>query len=492
MKPIVFIHGYSAESAETDRKSIRGIYGDLPQTLRRRHGGRNVVEVDLSRYISLDDGIRLDDVSRGLHRVLQDDYPHLLRRGFHAIVHSTGALVIRNWLRRFSPRPSPLQNLLYLAGANFGSGWAHIGKGQFAKWGRLVFAQGERGVRILHALELGSDWTIDLHRHFLDPANDMVRKYEVYEHAVIGSQADVGWFAAPIRYAKEDGSDGVVRVAAGNLNFNYLRLAPTDDARRIDWTTAKRQQLRDRQRSGRGRAAYYAIASRSLPGARNRPRIPFAVPHACAHSGDAMGVVTGEACREQVLRLTDLALTSTAANWQSRVQSFDQETAQTYDAARQRKSTRRMLRWLSEPRAQYDRHAQVVLRIRDQDQRPVEHYDVFLNSNPTRSDDSLPIGKLIEAKHINRLHPNIICFYLRTHAFDADAGDWTARLPRVNGCYLEISATEPDTDEILYLPLRFELSSDELETFIQPHRTTVIDVELLRLPSPEVYRMVPA
>ena len=77
---------------------------------------------------------------------------------------------------------------------------------QFAKWGRMLFQQNERGVRILHALELGSDWTIDLHRHFLESANSLPEKYGVFEHVVIGSQADVGWFAAPIRYVKEDGA----------------------------------------------------------------------------------------------------------------------------------------------------------------------------------------------------------------------------------------------------------------------------------------------
>ena len=42
--------------------------------------------------------------------------------------NSTGALVVRNWLRRHSPRPSPIERLIYLAGANFGSGWAHVGR----------------------------------------------------------------------------------------------------------------------------------------------------------------------------------------------------------------------------------------------------------------------------------------------------------------------------------------------------------------------------
>jgi hypothetical protein len=56
---------------------------------------------------------------------------------------------------------------------------------------------------------------------------------------------------------------------------------------------------------------------------------------------------------------------------------------------------------------------------------------------------------------------------------------------------LEISAVDPETDEILYLPLRIELSTETLKQWIQGHRTTIIDVELLRLPSPNVFRIVP-
>ena len=253
MKPIVLIHGYSAESKETDKSAITSIYGDMPKALRKKYGRANILEIDLSRYISLDDGLTLDDVARGFNRALQQDrFAHLKDSGFHALVHSTGALVIRNWLRDFSPRPSPLHNLIYLAGANFGSGWAHIGKGQFAKWGRMVFDGTERGVKILSALEFGSDWTIELHRHFLQGKNSLPEKYGVFEHVVVGTQADASWFTSPIRYAREDGSDGVVRVSASNLNFYYVRMEATDEARALSWRRAETQSKRDRTQA-RGR-----------------------------------------------------------------------------------------------------------------------------------------------------------------------------------------------------------------------------------------------
>lgn len=489
MKPIVFIHGYSAESEETNKKAIEGIYGDLPRTLRAAYGDASVVEIDLARYISLDDGISIDDIAYAMDRDLVDNYPHLLSSGFHCLIHSTGALVIKNWIRNFSPRPSPLQNLVHLAGANWGSGWAHVGKTQFAKWGRAIFGAGERGLRILDALELGSSWTIDLHTWFLDKANDLQAKYGVYEHIIVGTQADVAWYEAPVRYAKEDGSDGVVRVSASNLNYNYLSFEPTDEAIQLSWAEAKAQSDRNIERRGNARP-YYKIATASRPGIGGRKEIPFAIPYECAHSGANMGIVTGSKPRQQLLSLIDLALKSTPSNWQGRVAKFEAETQRTYEMALTEQSTNWIKKWISKPRAQYDKHAQVIFRLRDQDGRPVENYDVFFDSVANKSDKSKPLREIIETSHANKVTRGCICFYLRTDAFDDAENRWVAQVPKVNGCHIEITASEPASQDVCYLPLRYEFSSRELNEYLSAHRTTIIDIELLRVPSGQVYRMV--
>ncbi|MBA3833798.1 MAG: hypothetical protein H0X34_18270, partial [Chthoniobacterales bacterium] len=164
MKAIVLIHGYSSESPTPDPISIGNIYGDLPQRLRAAY---DVVEVDLSRYLSLNDSVSVTDIARAFQRALLEQHPALLEEGFHVVIHSTGALVIRTWIRLFSPQPSPVRNLIHLAGANLGSGWASIGQGQVARWGRFVFERGaQRGLKVLQSLELGSSTTLDLHLFF--------------------------------------------------------------------------------------------------------------------------------------------------------------------------------------------------------------------------------------------------------------------------------------------------------------------------------------
>jgi len=177
MKPIILIHGYSAESPGSDLTSITQIYGDLPHDLKDSY---EVIEIDLSRYVSLNDSVSVQDIAFALDRVLNELHADLLKSGFHVIIHSTGALVIRTWVQLFSPKPSPLCNLIYLAGANFGSGWASIGQGQIARWGRFVFERGaQRGVKVLQALELGSGDTVDTHLYFTEAGTRILEDYKV-------------------------------------------------------------------------------------------------------------------------------------------------------------------------------------------------------------------------------------------------------------------------------------------------------------------------
>ena len=489
MRPIVLIHGYSAESKSTAADAIESIYGSMPTALRSLYGKNNVVEIDLSRWVSLEDGLHLDDISRAFDRALHSpEFAHLPVNGFDVIIHSTGALVIRNWIRKFSPRPSPLGNLIYLAGANLGSGWAHIGKGQLAKWGRLVFQAGtERGVRILDALELGAEEAIDLHLYFTEQENFPDRVFEVLEHIVIGSQADAHWYEAPLRYAKEDGSDGVIRVAASNLNFIYCQLGPTAEALALDWQAITTEVERHLAREGE-RSVLYEKKRVSLPGQAGRPAIPVAIPYRCAHSGDDMGVVTGTRCRAQVLRLIEQALASTDDTWQERLAFFENETAATYEKV-QTLQKPSWWKWSGDPRNQYDKHAQVIFRLRDQDGRPIKHFDIFFNSLEVDRKNSKPFGELIEDKHLNRKSPNVITFYLRIEAFDKDQQQWLNQLDATGTTYLEITATEPETDSIRYVPLRLRLNKTLLKKWIQPHRTTLFDVELLRMPGPDVFIM---
>jgi hypothetical protein len=493
VKPIVLIHGYSAESKGTTLGAITEIYGDFSQVLRQAY---TVIEIDLSRYVTLDDSVTIQDIARGLNRALLEQYQHLLSDGFHVIIHSTGALVIRTWIQLFSPKPSPIRNLIYLAGANLGSGWARIGQGQVARWGRFVFEGGaERGLKVLQALELGSGGTIDMHLRFLQAPTRMLEDYQVQEFVIIGTQADPSWFEFPVRYSHEDGSDGVVRVSATNLNFNHVVIGPTEEASTLDW-----KDIDTAIQAAKRKAdfpEYYEVKNMSFAG-HDQPGVPFGIVYQCAHTGSKMGIVTGTEPRDQVLRMVRTALDTperSFADWQSAVPNFDAETKKTFDSARTMQSAGLLNNFLSDPRNQYDWHSQVVVRLFDQDgfSVPISSSDIFFVSNQQQV-KTIPIQSLIEDTVVSAVTPNAIVFYLRVRRFDKGQNDWVDQLGLVADFALEITAVEPAAPSanplVTYLPLRIPMTKDSLTNLIEPHQTTILDVTLVRASHPDIYKLV--
>ncbi len=210
-----------------------------------------------------------------------------------------------------------------------------------------------------------------------------------------------------------------------------------------------------------------------------------------------MGIVSGSIPREQVDRMIKLALDTperTTAAYQRAVNAFDRETAATYESARTMQNPG-LFNFLNEPRNQYDPHAQVIFRLRDQDGLPIPigSSDIFFVSEQGKR-GTIPIQTIIEHTTVSGVSNNVITFYVRTQKFDRRAKGWVDQLANVSDFELEITAIEPAAPTqnplISYLPLRIPLSGKEVKNLIQPHRTTIIDVTLLRLPSPELYQMI--
>lgn len=518
---VVFIHGFSAESKREDQASITKIYGDLPARIAAAGGGTPTT-VNVSRWVSLDDGLDLEDLTLALDRALHQHPNKLLEGRFDVIVHSTGALVIRNWIRRFcTPGTCPIDRIIYLAGASWGSGWAHIGKSQMARWARWAMGS-QRGVQVLNCLEFGSSWTVDLHAHFLKEGHNLFENYGVLEFCVIGSQVDGPGVLAPVRYGKEDGSDGVVRVASGNLNHHYIKvgLNPEQRLQTIAWTAAQdyaaqfhKGQVSDAAFAGHAfDAPFYRTLADHRPleaggapppgmgeGASSRPRIPFAVVYNCAHSGRDMGVVSGRAVLDGILAdliLPALACPPQRADYENVAQAYDQVTLATRQRAAGERHHSGVMSTLHKllgdsvavnfsPVAQYDPHAQVIVRVQDQNGQPVKHCDIHFNAFGGGSAPAVMIGDLMQDHHQNSTHPGAHTFYLRCGCWTD--GAWTDRLTAVQGLDLEVSVVDPVTQRVLYVPLRMRLRPEVVQRFIRPDRTTVIDVHLLRLPDDRTF-----
>ena len=116
----------------------------------------------------MEDEIRFDDlVSAMAMEWKKNNFPTSTGSG-DAIVHSTGGLVIRDWLQRnYEPNDAPIKHLVMLAPANFGSPLAHKGQSFLGRlWkGTIVKQTGaafQTGTHILKSLELASPFTWDL------------------------------------------------------------------------------------------------------------------------------------------------------------------------------------------------------------------------------------------------------------------------------------------------------------------------------------------
>ncbi len=225
--PIVLLHGYSAEADSLERW----------REVLLEHG-YDATALHLGEYISLTNEITIKDIAEGFARALRVRAGLSEDESFDAIVHSTGGLVIREWLTTYARRSRRLKRLIALAPATFGSPLAHKGRG----WLGAVF-KGERqlgpdfmeaGDLVLSGLELGSRYSWDLaHRDLLaDPAAYDESPASPFPFVFIGTG---GYGLLRRLLADEPGADGTVRWAGAGFNTRKivvdLTRPPTGESR---------------------------------------------------------------------------------------------------------------------------------------------------------------------------------------------------------------------------------------------------------------------
>jgi hypothetical protein len=328
MEPILLVHGYSAESAQNDLADVVRIFGQLPDGLKQVFPPPPVLDVNISRYISRDDGVDLEDITLAFDRGLKHNFSQLHSGGFNAIIHSTGALVL-NRIRRCSPKPSRAGESSTWPGANLGG----LGPHRRTLLARVAALYRRRRCRAglggARRVELGSNWAWEL-----QPPFSAARQRYAWRTTRLWSFDR----RQPATARKHDSpvtgtwrSSSVVRVAASNLNHHYLRIGPALPPENVDWERAVEFSRRTVDASAAGDLAdfpspdavfagnYYTLLEENLTSeqpihaaaqaAAPRPVVPFAIPYSCAHSTEEMGIVSGTRPREKVLELIRDALT---------------------------------------------------------------------------------------------------------------------------------------------------------------------------------------
>lgn len=215
MKPIVIIHGWSDTSESFERLAARI----------KRETNRPVEHIWLGDYASMDNDVKLEDIVIRMDKAWREAGLPLQANSVDVVIHSTGGLVIRLWMQRFyteKNKKPPVQNLVMLAPANFGSPLAHKGRSLI---GRVVKGHNsekrfQTGTHILKSLEMASPFSWNLAQQ------DRFEESNPFLSGGVLCTVIVGNFGYPgIKgIANEPGSDGTVYVSTANLNCARLNI----------------------------------------------------------------------------------------------------------------------------------------------------------------------------------------------------------------------------------------------------------------------------
>jgi hypothetical protein len=210
--PILIIHGWS-----DDRFSFRELGFFIHKRLNRPLHYINVAD-----WISLDDDVTIQDLAYGLEK----EFRKLNLKTIDIISHSTGTLIVREWLTSFySPDKNPVHRFISLAGAVFGSYLAHKGKTFLSKILKSEIGKFETGESLLQSLELSSPYLWNLAFKDIFSDNEWYGSDRILLTSLVGNTG----YSGIASIINESGSDGIVRISDANFNSQYISLDLTKE-----------------------------------------------------------------------------------------------------------------------------------------------------------------------------------------------------------------------------------------------------------------------
>lgn len=477
-KTVVFVHGWSVTHTDT--------YGDLPQRLAAESVAFGVpLRVEhlwLSRYVSFRDEVRMPDLAWAMDNAVRRDLQHLSKNErFAVITHSTGGPVARAWQHEFyadKGETCPMSHLVMLAPANFGSALAQLGKGRLSRlkswWGNVEPGQG-----VLDWLEHGSQEAWELNEKWIRRKFGPSDKSGVFPFVLTGQMIDRKIYDHVNSYTGELGSDGVVRVAAANLNSALVRL------KQSDVVGEHGTELR--------------LTGKVLRSARSAFRLIGGV----SHSGQDMGIMRsvsgtpGDKGEEVVSAILRALKVANSEDYEKLCDDFERETSQVYE--RERAEHERVALWRDRAWI-HDAMSLAIFRFTDSEGYPVSDLDLLL-TGADDSPDYLPEGFLAD-RQCNLVHKNVLTFFLNHDLMVGCPAVYDPREPGqrivlrppqrgVDKLGLRI-APRPQSGFVHYLPAFFSSVPKLLKDVVRPHETTLVDIVLRRVVHEGAFRLGPA
>lgn len=447
---VVFVHGWSVTNTDT--------YGGLPEAL-ARHGVDDpqlrVSQLFLGKYISFADEVKVEDIARGMQFAVNTEILPLLQANekFACITHSTGGPVVRCWLELyFKDRLAqcPMQHLIMLAPANHGSSLAQLGKSRVSRLKSLTLGI-EPGSGVLDWLELGSDQSWQLNQSWLH-YQCVAQQFFVF--VLTGQTIDRALYDHLNSYTGEPGTDGVVRVAAANLNYALLRLVQQQD---------RFELLRIAQ------ADTYAFGI--LPG--------------LAHSGQDLGIMTSVTADDDGSHPT-LHWVRQCLQVQDRVgyQQLSKDLAQlTKTTQKQEHVTIASSGFLFDRKFTTSRYSMLVFRICDDRGNPIHDYDIKFTAGPDFNENHLPSGFCLDRQR-NQHNPGKLTYYI-----DFDLLKNWLKKPELSDCFGFKIQARPSSGFAYYQPAEYQGSFNDLSKYLVANQTLMIEMVLKRVVHAGVFQL---
>lgn len=481
---VIFVHGWSVTSTDT--------YGELPARLKaeasRRGGpGLDVRNIYLGEYVSFRDEVQLLDISRAFDAALGEVLATAgAGRRCVCITHSTGGPVVRDWLDRHVVQTGklaacPLSHIIMLAPANFGSALAQLGKSRLVAI-KSWFGGVEPGQGVLDWLELASPEACELNLRWIDDYPKLkltTGKTPVFPFVLAGDAIDRKLYDAVNAYTGELGSDGVMRVAATNLNASHvvLQQPPTQAGEALP-TAQKRMRTLELVSTSRSATTAFKI-----------------VPDT-SHSGTRMGIMGSVRNDGQPHPTVDAILrclgVTDAAGYTALCKAFDTENAQ-HQAVGNRLEVER-IPVLPDREYIHDPCTMAIFRLFDAAGMRVPEVNLVLTAGPDADPNQLPSGFLVDRQGNRRAGGNLTFFF--NHAALAGCppipGRKAGEIARP-----ELIARPPygirldprhGNKLVEYWQTALDASTQSLLPFLRPNETTIVDIRLTRVVHEGVFR----
>lgn len=482
---VLFVHGWSVTHTDT--------YGKLPERLVSEAAGVGlnigVREIFLGKYISFHDEVRLEDLSRGFDSAVEREVAPLLggeayQDRFACITHSTGGPVVRDWWQRFyveqrGLRKCPLSHLVMLAPANFGSALAQLGKARVARL-KAWFEGVEPGSGVLDWLELGSPDSWALNSKWIFTSERSVGVRGLFPFVITGQSIDRRLYDNLNNYTGESGSDGVVRVAATNLNSTHVKLLQQ---------TPKRVARGSRK---------FSAPTLDLDKTVTSPRTAMRVVAGKSHSGNRQGIMRsivrakGEAKDDETVQTILSCL-------KVRSKADYTRLCDKFDAATERVQKDEQLEIIP-PRGIFgrvrhffhDRYSMVIFRLQDHQGYTLEDFDLILTAareGETPSPNRLPKQFLADRQR-NTHNRGFMTFFFNYHAMTGcDAiSNYREAWTGTEMLGFEINP-RPHEGFVHYFPCGLAASAEVLQTMLKPNQTTLVEIRLHRVVYEEVFQL---